>query len=930
MQVPIYQNNTPNPQSEQAFARPGENVRPTFDYERAMEKATQPLNRGIGLSVKFAEKAEAQQVKAEADEALNGLDQELRELQWNPESGYYSMKGKTAVEGYDPTREAMNKAYQARLDKIQNPLAKQAFSSVALERINSYDQSMQRYRLKENAAYKAEVSDTRAKSLIDDFAFAGFGPDSDRTLASLMDEVDYQGKIGGKSPEWIARQKDNYSALAYASAYQQMSVEDPYGALKHYQRVGSAKMSPDVSRKTYALLRERVWPQLQETVDAMGGPEAIGLTQGPAARAAGKADVRVSGAQAGLGTPPSVPDKVLNTIGYKFCNPLNIKVFGNNWSGMVGQDARGHAIFETPQDGICAAAKILKTYSSKYGINTVDGIVDRFCAASDGVTRAYISNVCKAMGVNPGDALDVKDPQVMTKLISAMMRQEIGAVAYSQETITAGVHKALGIVGVAEQSTDKPRLTSKDVAFNPNVQTGDPVIDALPLPDKIKLFRASRQRRGQQTQQAKVELKRSVDNVLSRASNTGDVSELPDVADFISVYGQDEGVRMHAEVEKQAQLNAVMFTMPAMSAAEMDATSRALMPQKDDPEYAARMEQKATWDKAAEKVKAERAKDPMLMLIHSVPDTGLTHITDWNRSPALLAEEIKKRAQMSSAASGFFGLPQENARLLTNDEAKSLTETLDKLTAEQAEPLIVMITQMAQSQGGEDAGRALLAQFSDKKGFTRYGAAMLLATDDNAVNSGYVRQYLNGTNPDVIKSVDASSKIDMAELAEKLNGVFPTRSDLAGAYEIVKGMYYGRKFTNAGRSEVKNIVEDVYGETEDYNGGKVFKPRGSNSSMKALVRSFTKLNEKSKAGVHFRGQRMTLGEFTQVLPSLSLQSLGDGRYLVKDGTTYVSKPDGSNLILDFNSAVADAEKVLASAAERYEAYTYNNFSDEGE
>ncbi|WP_305133990.1 hypothetical protein, partial [Parasutterella excrementihominis] len=404
MQVPIYQNNTPNPQSEQSFARPGENVQPTFDYERAMERATQPLKAGIGLSVKFVEKAEAQQVKAEADEALNGLDQELRELQWNPESGYYAMKGKTAVEGYDPTREAMNKAYQTRLDKLQNPLAKQAFTSVALEKINSYDQSMQRYRLKENAAYKAEVSDTRAKSLIDDFAFSGFGPDSERTMASLMDEVDYQGKIGGKSPEWIARQKDNYAALAYASAYQQMAVEDPYGALKHFQQVGSTKMSPDVSRKTYALLRERVWPQLQETVDAMGGPEAIGLTQGSAARAAGKVDVRVSGAQAGLGTPPSVPDKVLNTIGYKFCNPLNIKVFGNNWSGMVGQDARGHAIFETPQDGICAAAKILKTYASKYGINTVDGIVDRFCAASDGVTRAYISNVCKAMGVNPGEA----------------------------------------------------------------------------------------------------------------------------------------------------------------------------------------------------------------------------------------------------------------------------------------------------------------------------------------------------------------------------------------------------------------------------------------------------------------------------------------------------------------------------------------------
>lgn len=360
MQVPVYQNNTPNPLSEQGFARPGENIQPTFDYEHAMEKAIQPLRQGIGLSVKFAEKMQAQQVKAQTDEALNALDEELRNLQFNPDSGFYSMKGKTAVEGYDVTREAMNKAYQSHLDKIEDPLAKEAFSSVAMQKIGSYDQSMQRYRLRENATYKAEVSDARAKSLIDDFAFANFGPDADRTMASLMAEVDYQAKIGGKSAEWAAKQKDNYAGLAYASAYQQMAVEDPYGAVKHFFESGSQRMSPDVSRKIYAMLRERVWPQLQDMVDSMGGPEAVGLTQGAAARAVGKTEARISSAQQGQGTPPKVSDKVLNTIGYKFCNPLNIKVFGNNWSGMVGQDARGHAIFETPQDGICAAAKILK------------------------------------------------------------------------------------------------------------------------------------------------------------------------------------------------------------------------------------------------------------------------------------------------------------------------------------------------------------------------------------------------------------------------------------------------------------------------------------------------------------------------------------------------------------------------------------------
>lgn len=912
MQVPIYQNNTPNPQSEQSFARPGENVQPTFDYERAMERATQPLRAGIGLSVKFAQKAEAQQVKAEADEALNGLDQELRELQWNPESGYYTMKGKTAVEGYDQTREAMNKAYQTHLDKLQNPLAKQAFTSVALEKINSYDQSMQRYRLKENAAYKAEVSDTRAKSLIDDFAFSGFGPDSERTMASLMDEVDYQGKIGGKSPEWIARQKDNYSALAYASAYQQMAVEDPYGALKHFQQVGSTKMSPDVSRKTYALLRERVWPQLQETVDAMGGPEAIGLTQGSAARAAGKVDVRVSGAQAGLGTPPSVPDKVLNTIGYKFCNPLNIKAFGNNWSGMVGQDARGHAIFETPQDGICAAAKILKTYASKYGINTVDGIVDRFCAASDGVTRAYISNVCKAMGVNPGEALDVKDPQVMTKLISAMMRQEIGAVAYSQETITAGVHKALGIAGAAEQPTDKPRLTSKDVAFNPNVKTGDPVIDALPLPDKIKLFRASRQRRGQQAQQAKVELKRSVDNVLSRAINTGDVSELPDVADFISVYGQDEGVRMHAEVEKQAQLNAAIHSMPAMSVGDMDATSRALTPQKDDPEYATRMEQKATWDKAAEKVKTERAKDPMRFAIEGIPELGFKPITDWSNQ-TLAIQELTNRISSYKDVAKRFGT---DAHILTKTEATGLCQAFANMDEDhQAEYAQKLSDAIFDPVTGDSGALAALATDIGKNHHLLSIALGVASTPRGRENNGALRQ-IKGSYYRRNKVNDANK--DEPEIRQKLDGVLPIPAGSPEYEDLINAVLNDHAYAlqAGGSSDVDTAIENVIGPVAEHNGAKIILPSRLSQASKDLM-TFTKLGSfedvlqvyskdflKGGKKLVYRNQVVSPEQSARLINTAPLKWVGDGVYFIRDGLRYVTDEKGEPFRLDLNDTIS--------------------------
>lgn len=916
MQVPVYQNNTPNPLSEQGFARPGENIQPTFDYEHAMEKAIQPLRQGIGLSVKFAEKMQAQQVKAQTDEALNSLDEELRNLQFNPDNGFYSMKGKTAVEGYDATREAMNKAYQSHLDKIEDPLAKEAFSSVAMQKIGSYDQSMQRYRLRENATYKAEVSDARVKSLIDDFAFANFGPDADRTMASLMAEVDYQAKIGGKSAEWAAKQKDNYAGLAYASAYQQMAVEDPYGAVKHFFESGSQRMSPDVSRKTYAMLRERVWPQLQDMVDSMGGPEAIGLTQGAAARAVGKAEVRISSAQQGLGVPPKVSDKVLNTIGYKFCNPLNIKVFGNNWSGMVGQDARGHAIFETPQDGICAAAKIVKTYAAKYGIDTVGGIVDRFCAASDGVTRAYITNVAKAMGVDPGEKLDVKDPQVMTKLLTAMMRQEIGDVAYSSETITTGVNKALGVAGVAEQSADRPHLKSKDIAFDPNTKTGDPVIDALPLPDKIRLFRASRQRRGRQDQQNKVELKRAVDNVLSRAINTGEVAELPDVADFISVYGQAEGVRMHSEVEKQAQLNATMHSMPAMSVAEMEATSKALMPQKDDPEYAVRMEQKATWDKAAEKVRAERSKDPMRFAIEGIPELGFKPIQDWTNQTLAIGELRNRVASYKDVGKRFATEPH----MLTKTEASALCQAFSSLDeAHQAEFAQKLSDTIFDPVSGSSDALAAIANDVGKDHRLLSIALGVASTAKGRENNGALRQ-IKGSYYRKNKINDADK--DEAEIRSKLDGVLPIPAGSPEYEDLITAALNDHAYAlqAGGASSPDDAIENVIGVVEEHNGEKIILPSRLSQASKNLM-TFTRIGsfedvlqdysqdyQKSGKRLVYRNQVISPEQSARLINTAPLQWIGDGVYFIRDGLRYVTDEKGEPFRMDLNDIITRRSK----------------------
>lgn len=914
MQVPIYQNHTPNPLNGEGFAHPAQNVHPVFDYERAMTKALQPLHEGIGLTVKIAEKQQAQQVKAQTDEALNALDEELRNLQWAPDTGYYSMQGKNAVDGYEPTRAAMRKAYQTHLDKLEDPYAKEAFESVAQEKLASYDRSMQKYRLRQNQTYKTEVSDARLKSLIQDFAFSNFSEDSERTMASIMQEVEYQAHLGGKGSEWVKQQKENYASLAYAGAYQQMVMSDPVSAIDHFQMHGKDRMSPEVARKTYAMLFENSASELHKIYSAVGGASGVALTSGAAGRFTGS-NSRITLAQQGLGTPPKASDKVLSTSGYKGCNPLNIRAGSDKWQGAIGQTDKGYAIFSSPVEGIRAAAKIICTYSDKYGISTIGGIISRFAPASENPTRTYIHNVAKLTGFDPNECLDTKNPEVLQKLISAMINQEIGGNPYSEETLKLGIARGLGLPVDETVLKNVSRLEASDLALGQNAKTGNRIIDNLAPQYRARLDQMHRQESARLLQEQKIELKKSIENGLSLAMTQGDVSGVPDIGDFVSVYGQDEGLKLHKEVETQARINANMFAMPGMPFGEIQSISKSLMPQKDDPNYADRVEQKQSWDKAASKVLEKRAADPMAFAIQYVPDHELKPIQDWNQPlPNTLTEVARRVSQFESISSGF-GLDPLQAKLFTNDEASRLTDTLGKMSAEQAAPLVSALATVAEERGGAGAARTLINQFSKDGKPTWISSALALATSENAVEKGYVKEYLAGrilladkqTNPDAVKTVVNQ------DIEEELRGLFATPETARQASEIIKGIYAYRLTMGADRNSVEDIVEDVYGRNEEFNGGRVFMPRTTEFSMPSLMASFVKLNADDKTSVRFRGGTTSLGELTKLLPSARLVSLDEGKYLVKDGTDYVRYcRNGDPLILDFRQAV---EKVNTDYSE---------------
>lgn len=104
-------------------------------------------------------------------------------------------------------------------------------------------------------------------------------------------------------------------------------------------------------------------------------------------------------------------------------NLLNIRQLdgGQKWEGQIGVDKFGHVIFSHPSYSVRAGAIVLRSYEKKHGINTIRGLIERFC---EGNRDEYVAFLCKYLGVKPDQKISLTGK--MHKLLPAMIRFETG------------------------------------------------------------------------------------------------------------------------------------------------------------------------------------------------------------------------------------------------------------------------------------------------------------------------------------------------------------------------------------------------------------------------------------------------------------------------------------------------------------------------
>ncbi|HET8701041.1 MAG TPA: structural protein [Nitrococcus sp.] len=139
---------------------------------------------------------------------------------------------------------------------------------------------------------------------------------------------------------------------------------------------------------------------------------------------------------AGPGEP-----KLTGTRGFRNNNPGNIRAAGDVWVGQVGIDAGGYVIFDTPEHGLRALARIMLNYQRLHGIDTLNALVARYAPASDSNDESsYVQDLSARLGIGPSAPFSIE--AMLVPLMQAIIRHENGSQPYALAQIQAGVDLA--------------------------------------------------------------------------------------------------------------------------------------------------------------------------------------------------------------------------------------------------------------------------------------------------------------------------------------------------------------------------------------------------------------------------------------------------------------------------------------------------------
>lgn len=452
---------------------------------------------------------------------------------------------------------------------------------------------------------------------------------------------------------------------------------------------------------------------------------------------------------------------------------------------------------------------------------------------------------------------------------------------------------------------------------DPGAATGDAFIDSLKNDQRLSVVLRARQLRSQMIQMRGDEFNTQIKNNLAEAL-LGNNPEKMALDQFTEAYGPKKGLKQFKQYELDYEEAQFKFNARNLPADEIAKELKAFKPKAGDENFADKMKAWEAMNKAGQAIIKERDDDPIQFVMDS-NDGALPPIKNWDQESSF--RSLLERVPLAQNVSQRW---KTEAVLLAKKELGDLTDHFESLDASGQVQFIGNLYAALKVPASDEVGTAsndfgigtLVSQLADNKAGKRLGAALMLMAD-TVPDMG--KKYLVGKQMLSEGNAQVSEKYggDVAWFNEKIgtdaesDGVFDESADADLARDAFTGVFAFDQQDGATRDETFTAV---FGNVADYNGKKILLPRRKTNNQAYsgdafwwFTRDFNDLMDasvkrigKEKGYVVFEGYRQDMETFARLIKNRQLQTVGNGRYLVKsqDQSGYARNVDGSYFVLD--------------------------------
>ncbi|EJO2705733.1 hypothetical protein NRE95_001179 [Salmonella enterica] len=555
-----------------------------------------------------------QMMRNQADQTIDDIKAYGEQIQNNPKDGQFTHTGINAQGTTEKYSGMLGKYAEQRLSKL-DPLTRR----MAMKYVNSYMTSFQRsgniFERNQNQIVQRENYRATIKNTIDDMANVGMdNAGAKLRLITGSQQLREQGQAMGLPDDAI--QSDVHDLL----------------------RKGTLNQLSNIAAQDPALL-----------LSALGEPSD----------------------NSGTTTSGSIASKGVR--GVRNNNPGNLVASNQGWDGELTSDGK-FSRFDTPEHGIRALAKNMRTYQNKHDLNTVSQMISKFAPPEDhNDTPTYIKAVAGMMGVDPEQRIDTSDVGTLTKLVNSIITVENGSNPYTSQQISDGVLAAMGAKQLPQVTKAEHRPADAGATANGGVWG----VQFLEPADVAKIRNSANAQLERQQSKLRADLVEKLQDAKAAALNGQVYQEEIPVQNFINAYGADKGLKIYEQYQNLNKLGNAIGQLWDKSPQEIQTLLEQSKPHTEDAAgdgYANKVANYNALTQAAGHILEQRTKDPINFLIANGHMDALK--PEDLQSPDALKNALIRRQDAAQEYSRKFGTP---LRIFSNAEAKGIGDMLSKM-----------------------------------------------------------------------------------------------------------------------------------------------------------------------------------------------------------------------------------------------------------